>query len=125
MEQLSEDLREELPWYPFIAVERCKGCRTCFKFCRSGALVFNKTRKMPRLKYAFRCRVGCRICAQFCPTRAITFPDETLFIESYLHLYRMPQPSPLPSFLPCLQNTSPVYRTGSFRFSVSNCASLL
>ncbi|WP_231934499.1 4Fe-4S binding protein [Geobacter sp. DSM 9736] len=88
---------EELPWYPEISWEKCKGCRTCFRFCPAAALVFNRTRRKVRLKYPTRCRVECRICARFCPARAISFPDQTRFVSRHLAMH---EPAPLPSAHP-------------------------
>jgi Pyruvate/2-oxoacid:ferredoxin oxidoreductase delta subunit len=84
MEKWSGILRSELPWFPSIDVGKCTGCKTCFKFCKYGALAFNVTARKVRVKYPLRCRVGCRICAGFCPRRAITFSDEGEFVECFI-----------------------------------------
>ncbi len=84
MELWSDITHDTLPWYPSIAVEKCTGCKTCFKYCKNGVLAFNKTRRKVRVKYPSRCRPGCRSCARFCPRRAIAFQDEMVFVESYL-----------------------------------------
>lgn len=84
MEKRREIPCTELPWYPHIDTEKCTGCKTCFKFCRSGALAFNITARKARVKYPLRCLVGCRICAVFCPIRAIAFPDEGEFVDRFI-----------------------------------------
>ncbi|KAF0220350.1 MAG: 4Fe-4S [Geobacteraceae bacterium] len=84
MEKRCEISWTELPWYPHIDAEKCRGCKTCFKFCKYGALAFNITARKVRVKYPSRCQAGCRICAGFCPIRAIAFPDESEFVDCFM-----------------------------------------
>jgi NAD-dependent dihydropyrimidine dehydrogenase PreA subunit len=84
MENWHEIPHAELPWYPTIDTGKCTGCKTCFKFCKYGALAFNVAARKVRVKYPARCHVGCRVCAGFCSTRAITFPDEREFLNRFV-----------------------------------------
>ena len=73
--------REQIPWFPTVALDLCDGCGACLKFCSSGVY-----QALPDGKAIvadpFRCEVGCSMCAGACPPHAISFPPRTI-LETY------------------------------------------
>ena len=69
--------REQIPWFPTVALDLCDGCGACLKFCSFGVY-----RAMPDGKVVvadpFRCQVGCSMCVNACPPHAISFPPHTI-----------------------------------------------
>lgn len=68
---------------PVIFAERCSGCKTCIKHCKSKVLAYDRATGRIRVKESPGCLPDCRICARLCPTGAVTFSDEEAFV-SYL-----------------------------------------
>ncbi len=74
-------LREQIPWFPTVALELCDGCGACLKFCSFG--VYRATPDGTVIvAEPFRCQVGCSMCVNACPPRAISFPPRTI-LDSY------------------------------------------
>jgi len=71
--------REEIPWYPTIATDKCTGCQTCVDFCPNDVLEFDETAGKIIVKNPFNCVVECSTCGKLCPEGAIRFPDEAAF----------------------------------------------
>ncbi len=69
---------------PVIDPEKCTGCKTCIKFCKSRVLAVDKLSGKLRVKNPGNCQTVCRICAGVCTAGAITFPDE----EALIHYLR-------------------------------------
>jgi NAD-dependent dihydropyrimidine dehydrogenase PreA subunit len=73
--------REQIPWFPTVALDLCDGCGACLKFCS-----FDVYRATPDGKVIvaepFRCQVGCSMCANACPPHTISFPPRTI-LETY------------------------------------------
>jgi NAD-dependent dihydropyrimidine dehydrogenase PreA subunit len=73
--------REEIPWFPTVALDLCDGCRACIEFCSFG--VYRATSDGTVIvAEPLRCQVGCSMCANACPPRAISFPPRTI-LDSY------------------------------------------
>ena len=68
--------REQIPWFPTVALDLCDGCGACLKFCSSGVYRATPDGKVI-VAEPFRCQVGCNMCANACPPRAISFPPRT------------------------------------------------
>lgn len=71
--------REEIPWFPKVAVEKCIGCRECISICKNGVLSFDETTQKSTVINPYNCVVECRTCARLCPAEAISFPDAAEF----------------------------------------------
>jgi ferredoxin len=69
--------REQIPWFPTVALDLCDGCGACLKFCSSGVY-----QALPDgqaiVADPFRCEVGCSMCVSACPPHAISFPPRTI-----------------------------------------------
>jgi NAD-dependent dihydropyrimidine dehydrogenase PreA subunit len=67
--------REKIPWFPRIDYEKCRGCRTCFDFCKNRVYEWeNGEPPHPKVTNPYNCVLGCSACAQLCPVGAISFP---------------------------------------------------
>lgn len=66
---------------PEIVTERCIGCKTCIRYCKSKVLVFDRATRRIRVKDSRCCPWECRTCARLCPTGAVTFSDEEAFVR--------------------------------------------
>ncbi len=84
MEKRRKARRVEVRLAPVIDPEKCTGCKTCIKFCKSRVLAFDKGSRKLRVKNPGNCQTVCRICAGVCTVGAITFPDE----EALIHYFR-------------------------------------
>ena len=73
--------REQIPWFPTVALDLCNGCGACIDFCSFG--VYGPT---PEGKVVvidpFKCEVGCSLCASACAPRAISFPPRSM-LDAY------------------------------------------
>ncbi len=76
-----QKVQVEMRLVPVIDAEKCTGCRTCIKFCKSRVLAVDKASRKVRVKNPGNCQTVCRICAGVCTAGAITFPDEEAFIH--------------------------------------------
>lgn len=67
--------REKIPWFPKIDYEKCKGCMTCFNFCKNQVYRWEDGNPHhPEVINPYNCVLGCSACAQLCPVGAISFP---------------------------------------------------
>ena len=73
--------REQIPWFPTVALDECDGCGACIEFCSFGVYRTSPDGKVI-VAEPFRCQVGCNMCANACPPRAISFPPRTM-LDSY------------------------------------------
>lgn len=73
--------REQIPWFPTVALDLCDGCGACLKFCSFGVYQATPDGKVV-VADPFRCEVGCSMCAGACPPGAITFPPRTI-LDTY------------------------------------------
>ncbi len=73
--------REQIPWFPTIALDLCDGCGACIEFCSFGVYQSVPDGKVV-VAEPFRCQVGCSMCANACPPRAISFPPRTI-LDTY------------------------------------------
>ncbi len=65
---------------PVIIAERCAGCKTCIRHCKSKVLAYDRATQKIRIKDSSGCLLECRTCARLCPTGAVTFSDEEAFV---------------------------------------------
>ncbi|HEX8960818.1 MAG TPA: 4Fe-4S dicluster domain-containing protein [Geobacteraceae bacterium] len=65
---------------PVIIAERCVGCKTCIRHCKSKVLAYDRATQKIRTKDSSGCLLECRTCARLCPTGAVTFSDEEAFV---------------------------------------------
>lgn len=65
---------------PIMVAQRCIGCKTCIRHCKSNVLSFERTTQRVRVKDSPGCPSACRTCARLCPTGAVTFSDEEAFV---------------------------------------------
>lgn len=73
--------REQISWFPTIAVELCTGCGHCLEFCSYG--IFEKLADGKVIVIEpFLCRVGCSSCMSVCEPKAILFPPRQM-LEDY------------------------------------------
>lgn len=70
--------RDSIPWYPTIDLEKCKGCKVCFNFCRQHVYKWTEETKKVAVARPFNCVVGCSTCAGLCDEEAISFPPLTI-----------------------------------------------
>lgn len=70
--------REQIPWYPVVDSEKCKGCKECFKFCKQRVYSWDDKDNKTKVAEPYRCVVGCSTCAGLCKEGAITFPPLTI-----------------------------------------------
>ncbi len=70
--------REEVPWFPTVDENKCKGCKECFNFCRQKVYAWDDKKNKTRVAEPFRCVVGCSTCAGLCKEGAISFPPLTV-----------------------------------------------
>jgi NAD-dependent dihydropyrimidine dehydrogenase PreA subunit len=69
--------REQIPWFPTVALDLCDGCGACLKFCSFG--VYRATSDGKAIvAEPFRCQVRCSMCVNACPPHAISFPPRTI-----------------------------------------------
>lgn len=73
--------REQIPWFPTVALDLCDGCGACLKYCSFGVFRATPDGKV-FVAEPFRCQVGCSMCVNACPPRAITFPPRTI-LDAY------------------------------------------
>lgn len=73
--------REQIPWFPTVALDLCDTCGACLKFCSFGVYRATSDDKVI-VAEPFRCQVGCSMCVDACPPRAISFPPRTI-LDSY------------------------------------------
>ncbi len=73
--------RQQIPWYPTVALDLCDGCGACTEFCSFGVYRAPSDGKAI-VTEPFRCQVGCSMCVNVCPPRAISFPPRTM-LDSY------------------------------------------
>jgi len=73
--------REQIPWFPTVALDLCNGCAACIKLCSFGVFEPTQDGKVVLIE-PFKCEVGCRSCVNVCPPRAITFPPRTI-LDAY------------------------------------------
>ena len=69
--------REQVPWFPTVAVELCTGCGVCLDLCKYGVLAPTPDDGV-KVVEPFKCVVGCNFCATICKPKAITFPPLTI-----------------------------------------------
>ena len=73
--------REQISWFPTVALDECDGCGVCIEFCSFGVYRATPDGKVI-LAEPFRCQVGCSMCVDACRPRAISFPPRTM-LDSY------------------------------------------
>ncbi|MBN1934482.1 MAG: hypothetical protein JW934_07440 [Anaerolineae bacterium] len=73
--------REQIPWFPTVALDLCDGCGLCLRFCSFGVYRATPDGKVAVVE-PFRCQVGCSMCVNACPPRAISFPPHTI-LDAY------------------------------------------
>jgi len=73
--------REQIPWFPTVALDLCDGCGACLKFCSFGVYQSVPDGKVV-VAEPFRCQVGCGMCANACPPHAISFPPQAI-LDTY------------------------------------------
>lgn len=73
--------REQIPWFPTVALDLCDGCGACLKFCSFGVYQATPDGKV-MVAEPFRCQVGCSMCTNACPPHAISFPPR-MILDSY------------------------------------------
>ncbi len=66
--------REQVPWFPQVDPEKCKGCKKCFDFCSHRVYAWDGENNKTRVAEPFLCVVGCSNCAGLCEEGAISFP---------------------------------------------------
>ena len=69
--------REQIPWFPTVALDLCTGCGACSKFCSFGVFEATEDDKVV-VAEPFRCQVGCNSCVRVCKPKAITFPPRNV-----------------------------------------------
>ncbi len=69
--------REQISWFPTIAVELCDGCERCINFCSYGVFQKKGERGIEVVE-PFFCKVGCSSCAAVCKPDAILFPPREM-----------------------------------------------
>jgi CDP-4-dehydro-6-deoxyglucose reductase len=73
--------REQIPWFPTVALDLCDGCGACIGFCSFGVYGPVPENKVVVID-PFKCQVGCNSCANVCAPRAITFPPRGM-LDAY------------------------------------------
>jgi NAD-dependent dihydropyrimidine dehydrogenase PreA subunit len=73
--------REQIPWFPTVALDLCDGCDACLKFCSFGVYRATSDGKVI-VAEPFRCQVGCSSCAVVCAPKAIAFPPRDM-LDAY------------------------------------------
>jgi CDP-4-dehydro-6-deoxyglucose reductase len=73
--------REQIPWFPMVALDLCNGCSACIDFCSFGVYVPAAEGKVAVVE-PFRCEVGCSSCANVCAPKAIAFPPRSM-LDAY------------------------------------------
>jgi NAD-dependent dihydropyrimidine dehydrogenase PreA subunit len=69
--------REQVPWFPTVALDLCDGCGACLKFCSFGVFETAEDGKIV-VAEPFKCQVGCSSCVRVCRPKAITFPPRNI-----------------------------------------------
>jgi NAD-dependent dihydropyrimidine dehydrogenase PreA subunit len=67
--------REEIEWFPTVALDRCMGCGICTTSCGRNVYAFDYEKNKPVVVAPQMCMVGCTTCATTCPEDAIDFPS--------------------------------------------------
>jgi CDP-4-dehydro-6-deoxyglucose reductase len=73
--------REQVPWFPTVALDLCDGCGTCIDFCSFG-VYGSAPEGRAMVVEPLKCQVGCSSCANVCAPRAITFPPRSM-LDAY------------------------------------------
>ena len=73
--------REQIPWFPAVALDLCDGCGACIDFCSFGVYGLASEGKVMVIE-PFKCQVGCSSCANVCAPKAITFPPRSM-LDAY------------------------------------------
>lgn len=69
--------REQIPWFPTVALDLCNGCGACLELCPSGVFELGPDGEVMVVE-PFRCEVGCSSCTKVCVPKAITFPPRAI-----------------------------------------------
>ena len=66
--------REQIPWYPRVALTKCTGDQACVKFCPHSVYHWDPDTKQPMVADPYSCVMGCSKCTSICEPGAISFP---------------------------------------------------
>ncbi len=70
--------REQIPWYPIVNSEKCKGCKECNNFCSHKVYEWDNENNKTMVINPYNCVVGCSSCSGLCKENAIIFPPLTI-----------------------------------------------
>lgn len=70
--------RENVPWYPKIDADKCKGCKKCIEFCKHNVYSWDEKDKKVKVNEPYFCVVGCSNCSGLCKEKTIEFPPLTI-----------------------------------------------
>ena len=80
--------REEIPWFPTVAADRCVGCGLCVTSCGRQVYAFDYEANRPVVVNPDYCMVGCTTCATVCIQDALEFPSRG-FIRQFVRDHKL------------------------------------
>jgi NAD-dependent dihydropyrimidine dehydrogenase PreA subunit len=75
--------RENIPWFPTIAINLCNGCAACIEVCPKEVFKKESNGKVIVVD-PFACIVGCCFCKSPCLPKAIMMPEREM-LDGYRH----------------------------------------
>ncbi|MEI8132472.1 MAG: ferredoxin family protein [Leptolinea sp.] len=71
--------REEIEWFPTVALDCCMGVGICATTCGRNVYAFDYEKNKPVFVTPQMCMIGCTTCVTTCPEDAIDFPSRGYF----------------------------------------------